>query len=156
MGNMIEYVKMALKNIKANKGRSFLTMLGIIIGISSVIMVMAVGDGTANAMNSELEDLGTGQINVYCSDDAINATGLLATRGEGITGIALRVDDIEEAERHFAELGLTPDVRINHGGMKEILFKAQEATHNVEIAINEYPEANGLGLEVAHDLGVDA
>lgn len=89
------------------------------------------------------------------SDDAINATQLLATKGEGITGIALRVEDIQEAERHFASLGLKPDVRINHGGMKEILFKAQEATHNVEIAINEYPEANGLGLEVAHDLGVD-
>ena len=73
MGNFIEYVKMALKNIKANKGRSFLTMLGIIIGISSVIMVMAVGDGTANAMNAEVEDLGSGQINVYCSEKASNA-----------------------------------------------------------------------------------
>ncbi len=71
MGNMVEYVKMALKNITANKGRSFLTMLGIIIGIASVIMVMSVGDGTANAMNSEVAGLGTGQINVYCSDSAI-------------------------------------------------------------------------------------
>jgi len=88
-------------------------------------------------------------------DDAIGATQLLESKGEGITGIALRVDDIEEAERHFAELGLTPDVRINHGGMKEILFKAQEATHGIEIAINEYPEANGMGLEVARDLGVE-
>ena len=44
MGNMTEYVKMAFKNIIANKGRSFLTMLGIIIGIASVIMVMSVGD----------------------------------------------------------------------------------------------------------------
>lgn len=35
MGNMTEYVKMAFKNIIANKGRSFLTMLGIIIGIAS-------------------------------------------------------------------------------------------------------------------------
>ena len=70
MGNILEYVKMAFKNIKANKGRSFLTMLGIIIGISSVIMVMAVGDGTANAMNAEVADLGTGQISVYCSDNA--------------------------------------------------------------------------------------
>ena len=42
MGNMMEYIKMAFKNITANKGRSFLTMLGIIIGIASVIMVMAV------------------------------------------------------------------------------------------------------------------
>lgn len=72
MGNMAEYVKMAFKNIVANKGRSFLTMLGIIIGIASVIMVMSVGDGTANAMNSEVADLGTGQINVYCSEDEAN------------------------------------------------------------------------------------
>ena len=62
MGNIMEYVKMAFKNITANKGRSILTMLGIIIGIASVIMVMSVGDGTANAMNSEVSSLGTGQI----------------------------------------------------------------------------------------------
>jgi methylmalonyl-CoA/ethylmalonyl-CoA epimerase len=89
------------------------------------------------------------------SDDAIGATKLLERKGEGITGIALRVDDIEEAERHFAALGLKPDVKINHGGMKELIFLAQEATHGVEMAINEYPEANGLGLEVARDLGIE-
>ena len=43
MGQMIEYIKMALSNIRSNKGRSFLTMLGIIIGISSVITIMGVG-----------------------------------------------------------------------------------------------------------------
>ena len=35
MGQLLEYFKMALDNIQANKGRSILTMLGIIIGISS-------------------------------------------------------------------------------------------------------------------------
>ncbi len=95
MGNMIEYVKMALKNIKANKGRSFLTMLGIIIGISSVIMVMAVGDGTANAMNSEIEDLGTGQISVYCSDDAINADAWITP--EDLTAIKESIAGVEGA-----------------------------------------------------------
>lgn len=35
MGQFGEYIKMALYNIKENKGRSFLTMLGIIIGIAS-------------------------------------------------------------------------------------------------------------------------
>ena len=73
MGKILEYVKMALKNITANKGRSFLTMLGIIIGIASVIMIMSVGDGTAEAMNSEVAEIGSGQIYVYCSEDAINA-----------------------------------------------------------------------------------
>ncbi|MDD3403653.1 MAG: ABC transporter permease [Hespellia sp.] len=45
MGQFGEYVKMAVDNIMANKGRSILTMLGIIIGISSVITVVSVGNG---------------------------------------------------------------------------------------------------------------
>ena len=49
MTQVWEYIKMALMNIKSNKGRSLLTMLGIIIGISSVILVISVGnDGIAN------------------------------------------------------------------------------------------------------------
>lgn len=45
MGQFGEYVKMALYSIKENKGRSFLTMLGIIIGISSVITIISIGSG---------------------------------------------------------------------------------------------------------------
>ena len=73
MSNFIEYVKMAIHNIMANKGRSFLTMLGIIIGIASVIMIMSVGQGTTNQMNEEIDSAGAGQIQVMCSNDAMNA-----------------------------------------------------------------------------------
>ena len=45
MGQFLEYVKMALDNIRANKGRSFLTMLGIIIGITSVVTIVSIGNG---------------------------------------------------------------------------------------------------------------
>lgn len=73
MSSLIEYIKMAIQNILANKGRSFLTMLGIIIGIASVIAIMAIGEGTKNQMNAEVDDFGgAGQIYIYCSDDAIN------------------------------------------------------------------------------------
>lgn len=71
MGNLIEYVKMAVQNILANKGRSFLTMLGIIIGIASVIAIVSIGEGTKNQMNSEIDQVGSGQIAVYCSEDAL-------------------------------------------------------------------------------------
>ncbi|MGI6006676.1 MAG: ABC transporter permease [Ruminococcus sp.] len=73
MSNLFEYIKMAIHNIMANKGRSFLTMLGIIIGIASVIMIMSVGQGTTNQMNAEIDSAGAGQIQVMCSDDAMNA-----------------------------------------------------------------------------------
>lgn len=45
MGQFGEYIKMALYSIRSNKGRSFLTMLGIIIGISSVITILSIGNG---------------------------------------------------------------------------------------------------------------
>lgn len=45
MGQFIEYIKMALDNIRSNKGRSFLTMLGIIIGITSVVTIVSIGNG---------------------------------------------------------------------------------------------------------------
>ena len=56
MINLYEYIKMAVHNITANKGRSFLTMLGIIIGIASVIAIVSIGEGTKNQMNSEIND----------------------------------------------------------------------------------------------------
>ena len=42
MGGLYEYIKMAVQKIRANKGRSFLTMLGIIIGIASVIAIVSI------------------------------------------------------------------------------------------------------------------
>ena len=71
MGGLFEYIKMAVQNVRANKGRSFLTMLGIIIGIASVIAIVSIGEGTKNQMNSEIDGIGGGQIAVSVSNDAI-------------------------------------------------------------------------------------
>lgn len=65
MAQIWEYIKIALMNIKSNKGRSILTMLGIIIGISSVIMVISIGNGVRGQVNDELEGIGGGQIAFY-------------------------------------------------------------------------------------------
>lgn len=65
MAQIIEYVKMALMNIKSNKGRSILTMLGIIIGISSVIMIISIGNGISTQISGELDQMAGGQIYIY-------------------------------------------------------------------------------------------
>ena len=61
MGQFLEYIKIAYKSIVSNKGRTFLTMLGIIIGISSVIMITGLGSGVKNALGGSLGDLFRGQ-----------------------------------------------------------------------------------------------
>ena len=68
MGQLGEYVKMALKNIWANKVRTFLTMLGIIIGISSVILIISVGNGATGMISEQLGSIGKGQIAFYITD----------------------------------------------------------------------------------------
>ena len=78
MSGFIEYIKIAVMNLKSNKGRSVLTMLGIIIGISSVIMIISIGNGMTAQVNGELNDMAGGQIYIYSnsaeSDEIIEFT----------------------------------------------------------------------------------
>ncbi len=70
MSKLLEYIKVALANLKSNKKRSFLTMLGIIIGISSVIMILAAGGGAKNMINEELNSVFSGMIYFVINDES--------------------------------------------------------------------------------------
>ena len=62
MSQIGEYIKIALMNIRSNKGRSIPTMVGIIIGISSVIMMISIGNGLKSQVNEELDSMAGGAI----------------------------------------------------------------------------------------------
>lgn len=62
--NLFESLKSAIDNIKANKLRSILTMLGIIIGISSVITIVSIGQGGKKYITNQFESIGTNLISV--------------------------------------------------------------------------------------------
>ncbi|WP_430534415.1 ABC transporter permease [Listeria rocourtiae] len=57
-------MKMAWKQLKTSKMRSFLTMLGIIIGVSSVILLVSLGKGVTDQVNSQMGDLGSNLVTV--------------------------------------------------------------------------------------------
>ncbi len=59
-----ENLKMSWQNIKANKMRSFLTILGIIIGVTAVISLVTLVEGLSNEVTGEFEKLGAGRITV--------------------------------------------------------------------------------------------
>lgn len=58
-GNLIFIALRALNN---NKLRSFLTMLGIIIGVASVISMLAIGEGSKLAIEEQIKELGSNMI----------------------------------------------------------------------------------------------
>lgn len=55
---ILQYIKTAYRGIITNKTRSLLTILGIVIGITAIIMVMSVGQGAQNLILSQIEGLG--------------------------------------------------------------------------------------------------
>ncbi len=60
-----ENIRLALSGLKANKMRALLTMLGIIIGIASVIGIMTVGNSLSAGVNESYASFGASNINVY-------------------------------------------------------------------------------------------
>lgn len=67
---MIQSFKMALRSIKGNKIRAALTMLGIVIGVSSVIVLVSIAQGSTNNVTSQINNLGTNllTINTFGTD----------------------------------------------------------------------------------------
>lgn len=59
---MIENILLALNGLKANRMRSLLTMLGIIIGIASVIAIMTLGDSISSSVTDSMSAMGANNI----------------------------------------------------------------------------------------------
>lgn len=67
--NTINLFKIALKAIAANKLRSFLTALGIIIGVASVIAMLAIGQGSKRSIRQQISEMGSNMIMIHPGAD---------------------------------------------------------------------------------------
>lgn len=121
MGSFGEYIKSAVASIGNNKGRSFLTMLGIIIGISSVLIVLVIGDGMKADVNSELDSIGAATITV--------------TLDETKTDKSFTRDDMLQIESGIHDiLGISPSFYV-YGETKG-------RSENLDVSLTGVSEAN--------------
>jgi putative ABC transport system permease protein len=75
--NIIESFKQALSSLRANKLRSILTMVGIIMGVFSVITIVAIGNATQSYMDNEFAKIGANVLVVYYRSGTINSNDIL-------------------------------------------------------------------------------
>jgi putative ABC transport system permease protein len=90
MTKFIQSFKMAIKSILGNKFRSALTMLGIVIGVASVIILTGIGAGSSQQMTEELESMGTNLITVSINRRASSRS--------------VKIDDIKEFQEKNSQL----------------------------------------------------
>ena len=93
--NLGENIRLAWEGLRAGKMRAFLTMLGIIIGIGSVIGILTVGSGLTDSINSEMSTLGANNIIVMLQSKSNQQSGFM----RGYEDKDLMTDDMIEALR---------------------------------------------------------
>ena len=109
-------------NIKNNKGRSILTMLGIIIGISSVIMIISIGNGMRQEINSELNSIAGGQIALY-TNSSVEGNDVSFTE-EDFDLIKEKVDHVKGVTANYSVWG---SVNAKKGHFEAVVRAGNEA-----------------------------
>ncbi|WP_163717107.1 ABC transporter permease [Mangrovibacterium lignilyticum] len=88
--NYTNSIKIAVNAIRRNKFRAFLTMLGIIIGVASVIAMLAIGQGSKKSIQDEMSSMGTNMIFVMPGTDQRGGVRMSASEMQ-----TLKLDDVE-------------------------------------------------------------
>ncbi|HJQ42691.1 MAG TPA: ABC transporter permease [Jatrophihabitantaceae bacterium] len=134
-------VSIALRGIYANKLRSALTTLGILIGVASVIILVAVGSGTAEKSRQQLEALGSNTLTVSAGGFGAGARGGTQSRQVLITDADVTA---------LADPGNAPDVTavvpaVNAANVTVVFDGASESTAQVQgttpnfVTVRNYP-----------------
>lgn len=108
---MIEYLELTIKNLTFRKMRTFLTLLGIIIGITAIVALVSIGEGMTKAVNDQFDRLGA---------DKIFVASMMT--GGGGTGEGLRDADLRKIEKIPGVKFVTPVVSVVAGSE----FKGEE------------------------------
>ena len=105
--NYTNSVKIALSALRRNKFRAFLTMLGIIIGVASVIVMLAIGQGSKQSIQDQMSSMGTNLIFVRPASEQKGGVKMGNSDAQN-----LKLTDIEAIEKDCPAISdVSPEVR---------------------------------------------
>ncbi|MFA6459348.1 MAG: ABC transporter permease [Candidatus Paceibacterota bacterium] len=126
--------------LTANKVRTALTMLGIIIGISSVIALVAVGQGAQSSIQSNIQSLGSNLLIIY--PGAQRGPGVQVSTGRGASR-TLTPDDAEAIKQNVPNISaVSPEV----SGRYQITAKGTNTNTTVNGVVQEYSSVHNIDI----------
>ncbi|MCX5754684.1 MAG: ABC transporter permease [Gemmatimonadetes bacterium] len=148
---IIETVRVALGALRANKMRSLLTMLGIVIGVAAVIAVVALGNGAQKQINDRITALGTTLLTINPGQ------GMQGGVRTGGGGARLTTDDAQAlVDRGTKILAVQPELATN----LQVVFGNKNTSTSIVGTTSNYPEDQTrqrvavIGPTVAENLGL--
>jgi len=137
--DVFEIFKIAYVALKVNKTRSFLTMLGIIVGVAAVILLVAIGSGLKNYVTGQLESLGADLVMVVPGHMELGGEGG-GMQGSGMAASKLTLDLADQLKRRGETIDAVMPYTENNATMKY-----RSKTHITQAAgvSSDYPKIRG-------------
>jgi putative ABC transport system permease protein len=139
--SVVEGLRLALNGLLANRLRSGLTMLGILIGVSAVILLVGVGNGASVAVQQQIQSLGSNLLTVFPS----NARGAGGVQQGFGTGSTLTLDDVKA----IANKQAAPDVVTaipSAGGRAQLTYGNQNWNSSLTGTTQDFPSVRNYQL----------
>ncbi len=140
MFSLIESFRSAISSIRAHGFRSFLTTLGIIIGVSSTIAVVSVVQGLSFSINKQFEGLGSNSISIRSN----------TPRSERLKGKNARItaEDLVAIKNNASGIeNVTPILGSNRGGTSAIKYKGNESFAQVAGSTYSYQDVSNIDIK---------
>ena len=137
--NFANLFRIALKALGNNKFRGFLTMLGIIIGVGSVITMLAIGQGSKKSIQAEISEMGSNMIMIHPGEDMRGGVRLSADDMQ-----TLKVKDFEDIRQECAHISLTSP-SVNSSG--QAVYGANNTPTSVYGVNEEFLDIRGYKVQ---------
>jgi putative ABC transport system permease protein len=135
--SLVEVARMAFGSLISNKVRSLLTMLGVIIGVASVVALLAIGNGASAAITGQIQSIGTNVLTVM--------PGSPNNRGPGNSGAAQTLTLADSEAIAALKLPITgPSPQF--GGSAQIVAPAADTNATVTGVTATYQTINSITL----------
>ncbi|MEG2958411.1 MAG: ABC transporter permease [Oscillospiraceae bacterium] len=141
--NFRQAFKLAAKSIMARKGRTLLTMLGVIIGLTAVITLVSYAKGESAKILQQMESMGTNQINVSASKWGVSSDGMF----QSIYDYCLSLTDLVD--------GVTPST--STWGNVQYGVKSSEGMQQqpqILLGSDQWSMCNAFKVETGRDLSI--
>lgn len=137
--NIINLIRIALSAMKRNKFRAFLTMLGVIIGVASVIAMLAIGQGSKESIREQISSMGTNMIIVHPGEEKRGGVMMGNTSAQ-----SLETKDLKAiADNCSSVSAISPEV--NSGG--QVVFGANNWPTTIYGGNEDYTYIKKIELE---------
>ncbi len=134
---LLELVRLALSRLSTSKLRTALTMLGVIIGVASVVALVAVGQGATSGVTSRLQSLGT---NLLTVNPGSSTSGF--TRGAAGSANTLTIEDATALGKLSGIAAVEPEI----SSQAFVAFGSQNTTTSIIGTTPDYPAVRAFSI----------